>query len=110
MFWPSTSFLLALLHDRLQLRLHRRLAGQRLASEILAAGRQGLPRLVVQLVDLLLHRRVLHLQPLLRRRHVGNATLDVLELAELLLVGIVERLARVLSAIERLRELGFEDQ
>ena len=86
--------LLALLHDRLELRLHRGLPRQRLAGEVLAAGRQRLPRLAVELFDLLLHGRVLHLQPLLRRRHVGDAALDVLELAELLLVGIVEGLVR----------------
>ena len=83
---------------------------ERLAGEILAAGLQRLPRLAVELLDLLLHRRVLHLEPLLRGRHVGDAALDVLELAELLLVGVVERLVRVLGAVERLRELRLEDQ
>ena len=36
--------------------------------------------------------------------------LHVLELAQLLLVGVVERLVRVLGAVERLRELRLEDQ
>ena len=101
--------LLALLHDPLQLGLGRGLARQRLAREILAAGLERLARLAVELVDLLLHGRVLHLEPLLRRRHVGDPALDVLELAQLLLVGVVERLVRVLGAVERLRELRFDD-
>ncbi len=115
-FSPSTSLLLlrfqllSLLHDRLELRLDRRLPRQRLAREVFAAGGQRLPGLAVQLFDLLLHRRVLHLQPLLGRRDVGDAALDVLELAELLLIGVVEGLVGVLGAIQRLRELGLEDQ
>ena len=79
-------------------------------AQLVALRRQRLPRLAVELFDLLLHGRVLHLQPLLGRRDVGDAALDVLELAELLLVGIVERLARVLGPVERFRELGLEDQ
>ena len=67
-------------------------------------------RLAVELLDLLLHRRVLQLEPLLRGRHVGDAALHVLELAELLLVGVVERLVRVLGAVERLRELRLDDR
>jgi hypothetical protein len=39
-----------------------------------------------------------------------DATLHVLQLLELLLVGVVERLVRVLGAIERLRGLRLEDQ
>ncbi len=49
--------LLALLHDPVELRLDGGLARQRLAGEILAAGLQRLPRLAVELLDLLLHRR-----------------------------------------------------
>ena len=67
-------------------------------------------RLAVELVDLLLHRGVLELEPLLRRRDVGDPALDVLELAQLLLVGVVERLGRVLGAVEQLRELRLDDR
>src|SRR5204862_6542191 len=51
--------LAALLHDRLELALERRLPGERLAGEVLAPLLERLPRLPVELVRLLLHRRVL---------------------------------------------------
>ena len=102
--------LLALGHDVLQLALDGRLARERLAREILAVRLQRVARLAVELVDLLLHARVLELEALLRRRHVGDAALDVLKLLELLLVRVVERLVRVLGAVERLGRLRFEDE
>ena len=102
--------LLALLHDPVELALDRRLAGERLAREILAVRLQRILRLAVELVDLLLHRVVLKLEPLLGGRHVGDPALDVLELAQLLLVGVVERLGRVLGAVEQPRELRLDDR
>ena len=102
--------LLALLHDPVELGLDGGLPRQRLAGEILVTGLQRLPRLAVELFDLLLHPGVLQLEPLLGGRHVSDAPLDVLELPQLLLVGIVERLVRVLGPVERFRELRLEDQ
>ena len=88
----------------------RRLARERLAREILAVRLQRLARLAVELVDLLLHRGVLQLEPLLRGRDVGDAALDVLELPQLLLVGVVERLGRVLGPVQQPRELRLQDR
>ena len=102
--------LLALGHDVLQLALDGRLARESLPREILPVRLHRVACLAVELVDLLLHRGVLQLEPLLRRRHVGDAALHVLQLAQLLLVGVVERLVRVLGAIERLGGLRPEDQ
>jgi len=75
-FCPSTSVrllgleLLALLHDPVELSLHCSLAGERLAGEVFLAGLERRARLAVELLDLLLHARVLELEPLLRGRHV----------------------------------------
>ena len=52
----------------------------------------------------------LELEPLLRGDDVGDAALDVLELLELLLVRVVERLGRVLGPVEQLRELRLDDR
>jgi hypothetical protein len=106
----DSTFACSVRHDVLQLALDRRLAGQRLAREILAVRLQRVARLAVELVDLLLHARVLELEALLRRRDIGDAALDVLELFELLLVRVVERLVRVLRAVERLGRLRAEDE
>ena len=48
------------------------------------------------------------LQPLLGGDDVGDAPLDVLEELQLALVRVVERLARVLGAVEQLRELRLD--
>src|SRR5207247_4542329 len=76
----------------------------------LATARQRLPRLRLELDDALLERRLLHLQALLRGDDVSDPALDVLEQRQLLLVGIVERLVRVLGPVERLRHLCPEDR
>src|SRR5215216_7244980 len=81
-----------------------------LAREILASLPERLPRLPVELLGLLLHRGVLHFEPLLRGRDVGDAALHVLELPQLLLVRVVERLGRVFGAVEQLRELRLHDR
>src|SRR5581483_5048239 len=65
--------LLHLLAERIDLTLERRLPGERLAGEILAAVLERLPRLPVQLRRLLLQRRRLQLKPLLRGRDVRDA-------------------------------------
>ena len=104
---------LELLHlavERLQLLLGRRLALERLLREVVAVGRDGLPGLRLELDDVLLDRLRLQLEPLLRRHDVGDAALHVLELLEHLLVRVVERLRRVLGAVERARGLRLEDQ
>ncbi len=93
---------LTLLHDPLELTLDRGLAGERLACEILSVHLERLEGLTVKLLGLLLHRGVLHLEPFLGGRDVGDPAFDVLELAELLLVGSSrERLGRVFGAVEQ---------
>ena len=102
--------LLHLLVEALQLRLRRRLALERLAREVLASGRDGLARLRLELHDVLLDLLRLDLEPLLRGHDVGDAPLDVLELLEHLLVGVVERLGGALGPVEQLREFRLHDQ
>ena len=98
-----------LLVERLQLGLRERLALERHAGEVLAALGQRLARLGVELDDLLLELRGLHLKALLRRDDVGDALLDVLEQLDLLLVAVVERLAGVLGPVEQPRDLRLDD-
>ena len=71
---------------------------------------ERLLRLVVQLVRLLLQLLHLQLEPLAAGRHVGDAAAYLLQQLQLLLVAVVEGLARVLGAVERLVGLGAEDQ
>ena len=97
-----------LLVEILELALDERLALERLAREVLAAGGERFAGLRLELDEALLELRGLHLQPLLRGRHVDDAPLHVLEQAELLLVGVVERLRGVLGAVEQLRELRLD--
>ena len=97
--------LLDLLIERLELGLGEVLALERRAREVLAALRERLPRLGVELHDLLLELLGLHLKALLRRDHVGDALLDVLKQLDLLLVAVVERLARILGPVEHPRDL-----
>ena len=97
-----------LLVEILELALDERLALERLAREVLAAGGERFAGLRLELDEALLELGGLHLQPLLRGRHVDDAPLHVLEQAELLLVGVVERLRRVLGAVEQLRELRLD--
>ena len=102
-----------LLHLRvepLELLLHGGLALERLAREILAVRRDRLPRLRLELDDVLLQALGLDLQPFLRRDDVGDAALHVLELLKHLLVRVVERLSRVLRPVEQLRVLRLDDQ
>jgi len=73
------------------------------------AGGERLTCLRVELDDALLQRALLHLQALLRRDHVSDALLHVLQLFGLLLVAVVQRLGRVFSAIEQLRDLRLHD-
>jgi hypothetical protein len=84
------------------------LALQRRASEVVPAGRHRFARLAVELVSLLVQRRLLQLQPFLGGDDVGDSLLDVLELLDLALVGVVERLTRILGPVEQLRDLGFD--
>ena len=84
---------LRLLVERLQLLLQAGLPLQRLPRQVLAAGGQRLPRLRVELDDALLELRLLQLEALLGRDHVGDPALDVLQQLELLLVRVVQRLA-----------------
>ena len=88
-----------------------RLAGQRLAGEVLAAHRRSpsaawsvqLGRLLLELVDLQLH-------ALAAGGDVGDAAAYLREQVQLALVAVVERLARVLGAVEGLVGLRPEDQ
>ena len=93
----------------LELLLGDRLALERCPGEVLAAGRERLARLVVELGELLLELLRLELEALLRGDDVGDAALDVLQHLELLLVGVVERDGRVLGAVEQLRVPGLDD-
>jgi hypothetical protein len=101
--------LLDLLVERLQLRLGHGLALERRAGEVLAPLRERLTRLRVELDHLLLELGGLHLEALLRRYDVGDPLLDVLKQLDLLLIAVVERLGRVLGAVEQLRQLRLHD-
>ena len=70
---------------------------------------ERLASLRVELDDVLLKGGLLHLQALLRRHHVGDALLDVLQLFDLLLVAVVKRLGGVFCPIEQLRDLRLHD-
>ena len=78
-------------------------------NKLLAVLLQGLARLVLQLGPLLLELGCLDLDPLSGGGDLGDAATDLLEVLELLLVGEVEGVARVLGAIEDPVRLGTED-
>src|SRR5207237_5091238 len=101
--------LLHLAVELLELLLEPGLPLERLPCQILTVRSEGLPRLGFELDDVLLELRRLELQPFLRRDDVGDPALDVLQRLELLLVGVVERLARVLRAVQERRELRPDD-
>ena len=87
------------------------LAGQRLAGEVLAAHRRcAFCGLVGELVGLLLELVDLELDALAAGGDVGDAAAYLRQQLELALVAVVEGLARVLGAVERLVGLGPEDQ
>src|SRR5262249_35100123 len=95
--------------QRVELRERCMLALQRLACEILAPEAERLLRLVgpdwnalAQLPGLLLEQRF-------GRRHLDEASLDLDELALLLLVAVLEDLARVLGLVERGAELALRE-
>ena len=92
----------------LELRLRGRLALERGAGEVLAAGRERLAGLRVELDEALLELVRLELEPLLRRDDVGDAALHVLQQLELTLVRVVEGLAGVLGPVEQLRKLRLD--
>jgi hypothetical protein len=102
--------LLDLVVEPLELQLRRGLLLERLACEILAVGGERLSRLGLELDDVLLDLLRLDLEPFLRRDDIGDAALDVLGLRLHLLVGVIERLGRVLRPVEQLRELRSHDQ
>ncbi len=89
--------------------LEGRPAGQRLAGEVLAAEREGLAPLVLQLGGLGLELVELELQALAGGRHVGDAATDLLEQLQLLLVRVVKGLARILGPVQGLVGLRAED-
>ena len=88
--------------------LAERLLLQRHAGEVLAPVRKRLARLPVELVRLLRERLRLHLEPLLRGGHVGDAPLHLLEMLELSLVAVVERLTRILGPVEQRGHLRLD--
>ena len=94
--------------EPLQLGLDRGLALERHAREVLAVLRERLARLRVELDHLLLELLRLHLDALLRGDDVGDALLDLLKMLLLLAVAVVERLGRVLGAVEHLRDLRLD--
>src|SRR5204862_2109358 len=79
------------------------------AGEILPAGSKRLAGLRVELDDVLLQLLRLDLQPLLRSDDVGDAALDVLQGLQLALVRVVERLARVLRAVQQRVPFRLDD-
>src|SRR5581483_11955669 len=87
--------------ELLELLLDAGLPLECLPGEVLVPGRERLTRLLLELDDALLERAALHLEPLLRRDDVGHAALDVLQELELLLVGVVERLGRILRLVDQ---------
>ncbi len=95
--------------EPLQLRLRDVLAFQRRPREVLLAGGDRLAGLRVELDDALLEGALLHLQALLGRHHVGDALLDVLQLFDLLLVAVVQRLGGVFRPIQQLGDLRLHD-
>ncbi len=95
--------------ERLQLGLGDVLAFESRPRKILLAGGNRLTGLCVELDDLLLERCLLQLETLLGGHHVGDALLDVLQLFDLLLVAVVERLGGVFGAIQELGDLGLHD-
>ena len=95
--------------ERLELGLGDVLAFERRPREILVAGGERLARLRVELDDALLQRGLLHLQALLGRHHVGDALLDVLQLFDLLLVAVVQRLGGVFGSVQKLGDLRLHD-
>src|SRR5205085_11528723 len=95
--------------EALQLVLHGALALERGARELLVAGGQRLARLRVELDDLLLELLRLELKALLRGDDVREPLLDVLQQLHLLLVAVLQRLGRVLGAVEQLRDLRLYD-
>jgi len=72
------------------------------SSALLVAGGERLAGLSVQFHDALPKPLGLELQPLLRGGDVGDPLLDVLQLLDLLLVAVLERLSGILGAIEEL--------
>ena len=94
----------------LQLLLRDRLALESLPGQVLPVGGDRLARLRLELDHVLLDGLGLQLEALLRRDHVRDAPLHVLELLEHLLVRVVQRLGRVLGAVERAGRLRLEDQ
>jgi hypothetical protein len=92
-----------------QLRFDGRPAGEGLPGQILPTGLHGLFGLGVELVGLCLQLLPLHLQPLAGGGDVEQAPLHLLKHLELLLVGVVQRLARILHLVDGLGGLGLED-
>ena len=80
----------------------RRLALQRCASKILTSRGHRLASLSVELGALFPELLLLKRQPLLGGGDVGDPLLDVLEVLDLALICIVERLARFLGAVKLL--------
>ena len=71
---------------------------------------EGLARLGVQLEQTLLELVRLELEALLRGRDIGDAALDVREQLALLLVRVVQRLARVLRPVQEFAQLRLDHQ
>ena len=92
------------------LRGEPRLAGQRLAREVLATGADGLLGLALELGRLLLELVDLQLDALAAGGDVRDAAADLREQLELALVAVVEGLAGVLRLVQGLVGLRAEDQ
>jgi len=80
------------------------------AGEVVAAGADCPPGLLVELRNARCQLLGLALQLLLRRRHLDQSLAELDQQELLLAVGVVEDLSRVLGAVHRARRLGGKDQ
>ena len=53
---------------------------------------------------------LLQLQTLLGRDYVGDSRLDLLEVLDLLVIGVVEGLGRILGVVEQMGDLGLRQR
>ena len=102
--------LLALDVEVLQLLLRPALRSRATAGQVLAALLQRRPGLVVELLDALLDLGRLEVEPLPAGGDVRHSATHFLQHFELLLVGVVERLARILGPVQHLAGLRLDDR
>ena len=90
-----------LLVERLHLAVSQVFAFARRPRQVLTACGYGLARLLVELDRVLFDACLLQLQTLLGGHDVGDSPLDVLQLLELLLIAVIQRLRGVLGPVKQ---------